>query len=105
MESNTFNFLGDILLREQLFDFAQIIRENFPGTVSQNTKLSEKLEALQNRANTWPTEILRVYRERQVPLYTKEDIVRLNNQNSSDIQMEMGRELNWKKVFKTKSMF
>ena len=41
METNTFNFLGDILLREQLFDFAQIIRENFPGTVSQNTKLSE----------------------------------------------------------------
>ena len=69
MESNTFNFLGDILLKEQLFDFAQIICENFPGTVAQNTKLSEKLEALSNRANTWPSELLRVYRERQASLY------------------------------------
>ena len=90
METNTFNFLGDILLREQLFEFAQIICENFPGTVSQNTKLSEKLEALLNRANTWPTEILRVYRERKVPLYTSDDIVRLNIQNSSEIQMVNG---------------
>ena len=65
MESNTFNFLGDILLKEQLFDFTQIIRENFPGTMSQNTKLSEKLEALSNRAKTCPSELLRVYRERQ----------------------------------------
>ena len=30
MESNTFNFLGDIILKEQLLDFAQIIREKFP---------------------------------------------------------------------------
>ena len=99
METNTFNFLGDILLREQLFDFAQIIRLNFPGTVSQNTKLSEKLEALLNRANTWPTEILRVYRERQVPLYTSEDIVRLNNQNSSEIQMVNGSRTKLEKGF------
>ena len=75
------------MLKEQLFDFAQIIRENFPGTVSQNTKLSEKLDALSNRANTWPSEILRVYRERQAPLYNSEDIVQLNNQNSAEIQL------------------
>ena len=81
----TFNFLGDILLKEQLFDFTDIIRENFPWTVQQNTKLSEKLEALSNRANTWPSEILRVYRERQAPLFNSEDIVKLNMQNSSEV--------------------
>ena len=81
----SFNFLGDILLKEQLFDFVSLIRDNFPGTVSQNTKLSEKLDALSNWANTWPSEILRVYRERQAPLYNSEDIVKLNTQNSSEI--------------------
>ena len=94
MESNTFNFLGDILLREQLFDFAKIICENFPGTVQQNTKLSEKLEALSCRANTWPSEIIRVYRECQVPLYNSEDIVKLNTQNASEIQMVNGSRPN-----------
>ena len=99
METNTFNYLGDILLHEQLFHFAQIIRENFPGTVEQNTKLSEKLEALSCRANTWPSEILWVYRERQVSLYNSEDIVKLNTQNASEIQMVNGSRTKLEKGF------
>ena len=87
------------MLKEQLFDFAQIIRENFPGTVSQNTKLSEKLDALSNRANTWPSEILRVYRERQAPLYNSEDIVQLNNQNSAEIQLVNSTRTKLEKTF------
>ena len=79
----SFSYLSDILLKEQLFDFASLIRDNFPSTVSQNSKLSEKLDGL---SNTWPSEILRVYRERQAPLYSSKDIVRLNVQNASEIQ-------------------
>ena len=65
----SFNYLGDLLLKDQLYDFAELIRENFPGTVAQNAKLSEKLDALSNRANTWPSEVGTVYREREAPLY------------------------------------
>ena len=85
MESS-FSYLGDILLKEQLYDFASLIKENFPNTVTQNTKLSEKLECLSNRQNTWPSEIVKVYRERKPPLYMSEDIIRLNVQNVAEVQ-------------------
>ena len=63
------NFWGDILLKEQLFDLASLIKDNFPGKVSQNSKLVDNLEALSNRQNTWPAEIIRVYRQRKPHLY------------------------------------
>ena len=98
----SFNFLGDILLKEQLFDFASLIRDNFPGTLQQNTKLSEQLEALSNRANNWPSEILRVYREHRAPLYNSEDIVKLNTQNSSEIQIVNSTRTKLEKTFQEK---
>ena len=98
----SFNFLGDILLKEQLFDFAELIWENFPGTVQQNTKLTEKLDALSNRANTWPSEILSVYCKRQAPLYNSKDIVKLNTQNSSEIQIVNSTRTKLEKTFQEK---
>ena len=101
----SFNFLGDILLKEQLFDFPSLIRDNFPGTVSQNTKLSEKLEALSKRANTWPSEILRVYHERQAPLYNSKDIIKLKTQNSSEIQIVNSTRTKIEKTFQLDTRF
>jgi cell division septum initiation protein DivIVA len=95
----SFNYLGDLLLKDQLFDFAELIRDNFPGTVAQNSKLSEKLDALSNRANTWPSEVGNVYREREAPLYNSEDIVKLNNQNSAEILQVNGTRAEQKKTF------
>ena len=45
------------------------------------------MEPLSNRANTWPSELLQVYPERQAPLYNLEDIGELNNRNSAEIQL------------------
>jgi hypothetical protein len=81
----SFNFLGDILLKEQLFDFASLINDYFPQTVSQNAKLKSKLEALSNRQNSWPSEVIQVYRGRMPPLYTSEDIVRLNVSSAAEV--------------------
>ena len=73
-------------LKEQLYDFSPLIKENFPTSVTQNTKLQEKLEFLGNRQNIWLSEIVKVYRERKPPLYTSEDIIRLNVQNVAEVQ-------------------
>ena len=54
--------------------------------MTQNAKLSEKLECLSNRQNTWPSEIGKDYRERKPPLYTSEDIIRLNVLNVAEVQ-------------------
>ena len=79
-------------LKEQLYDFSPLIKENFPTSVTQNTKLQEKLEFLGNRQNTWPSEIVKVYRERKPPLYTSEDIIRLNVLNVAEVQtINIGR--------------
>ena len=56
------------------------------STVAQNTKLSDKHESLSSRQNTWPSEIVKVYRERKPPLYTSEDNIRLNVQSIAYVQ-------------------
>jgi hypothetical protein len=95
----TFNYLGDVLLKDQLYDFAEIIRESFPDAVAANAKLSEKLDAFSSRANTWPGEVGAVYREREAPMYGSEDIVKLNTQNSAEILQVNGTRTEQKKTF------
>ena len=57
------------------------------------------MEPLSNRANTWPSELLRVYPERQAPLYNSEDIVKLNNLNSAEIQLVNSSRTKLEKTF------
>ena len=56
LDTSAFTFLGVELLNAQLSDFASFIRDHFPQTVSQNDKLSSRLDKFSNRENTWPRE-------------------------------------------------
>jgi hypothetical protein len=85
-DQSVFSFLGEDLLNSQLSDFTTIIRNHFPQNVQADQVLSDKLDRFASRQDTWPKEIIKVYKNRSPPIYSVEDIVSINNAHTVDIE-------------------
>ena len=85
-DQSAFSFLREDLLNSQLSDFASLIRNHFSQNVHSDSVLSVKLDRFASRQDTWPKEIIKVYKNRNPPVYSVEDIVAINNAHVVNIE-------------------
>ena len=78
MADNIFAYLGDDMMNSTLQDFSQLINTLFPSQVSNNPWLKSRLEKFSHRADRWPDAVVKAFRNRESPVYTQEQIVKIN---------------------------
>ena len=78
MADNVFAYLGDDILNSTLQDFSQLINTHFPGQVNNDPRLKSCLEKFSHRSNRWPDEVVKAFRNRESPVYTQEQVVKIN---------------------------
>ena len=78
MADNVFAYLGDDILNSTLQDFSRLINTHFPGQVQNYPVLKYRLEKFSHRADNWPEEVVRSFRNRETPCYTQEQVVKIN---------------------------
>ena len=78
MADNIFAYLGDDMMNSTLQDFSQLINTLFPSQVSNNPWLKSRLEKFSHWADRWPDAVVKAFRNRESPVYTQEQIVKIN---------------------------
>ena len=78
MADNVFAYLGDDILNSTLQDFSQLINTHFPGQVNNDPRLKSRLEKFSHRSDRWPDEVVKAFWNRESPVYTQEQAVKIN---------------------------
>ena len=87
MADNVFAYLGDDILNSTLQDFSRLINTHFPGQVQNDPVLKSSLEKFSYRADHWPEEVVRSFRNREAPCYTQEQVVKINQSFINDTDL------------------
>ena len=87
MADNVFAYLGDDILNSTLQDFSRLKNTHFPGQVQNDPVLKSRLEKFSHRADRWPEEVVRSYRNREAPCYTQEQVVKINQSFINDTDL------------------
>ena len=87
MADNVFAYLGDDILNSTLQDFSRLINTHFPGQVQNDPVLKSSLEKFSHRADRWPEEVVRSFRNREAPCYTQEQVVKINQSFINDTDL------------------
>ena len=87
MADNVFAYLGDDILNSTLQDFSQLINTHFPSQVSNDPRLKSRLEKFSHRADRWPDAVIKAFRNHESPVYTQEQIVKINQSHINDTDL------------------
>ena len=71
MADNVFAYLGDIILNSTLQDFSRLKNTHFSGQVQNDPVLKSQLEKFSHRADCWPEEVVKSFRNWEAPCYTQ----------------------------------
>ena len=82
MADNVFTYLGDDILNSTL-----LINTHFPSKVSNEPRLKSRLEKFSHRADRWPYAVVKAFPNRESPVYTQEQIVKINQSDIKDTDL------------------
>ena len=87
MADNVFAYLGDNMLNSTLQDFSYLINTHFPGQVQNDPVLKSRLKKFSHRADRWPDEVVKRFRNCESPCYTQEQVVKINQSFINDTNL------------------
>ena len=85
--ADVFSYLGEDILNSTLQDFSRLIHNHFPSQVSNEPQLKSRLEKFSHRADWWPDAVVKAFRNRESPVYTQEQIVKINQSHINDTDL------------------
>ena len=78
MADNVFAYLGDDILKSTFQDFSQLINRHFPGQVNKDPRLKSRFDKFSHRSDRWPDAVVKAFRNHESPVYTQEQVVKIN---------------------------
>ena len=85
--ADVFSYVGEDILNSTLQDFSRLIHSHFPAQVSNDPQLQSRLEKFSHRADRWPDAVVKAFMNRESPVYTQEQIVKINKSHINDTDL------------------
>ena len=85
--ADVFSYLGEDILNSTLQDFSRLIHNHFPSQVSNDPQLKSRLEKFSHRADRWTDAVVQAFRNRESPVYTQEQNVKINQSHINDTDL------------------